>query len=144
VRRVPIDARDVDALSAASVRRTIAAATLLRGLPDARLVITGTRSDDIVSDRAAAVADQKPSTGLRLRHLGAAGPRRQEVHLEDDGALVLSVGKDAVALHLGKGPYRQTSSRRAASSPLAGRHAQASVVFLDNDAHPERVVVRMR
>ena len=27
---------------------------------------------------------------------------------------------------------------------LASRHAQASVVFLDNEAHPERVVVRMR
>jgi cell division protein FtsQ len=27
---------------------------------------------------------------------------------------------------------------------LARRKANASVVFLDNDAHPERVVVRMR
>ena len=50
VRRVPIDARDVDALSAASVRRTIAAATLLRGLPDARLVISGTRGDETVPE----------------------------------------------------------------------------------------------
>jgi cell division protein FtsQ len=111
-------------------------------------IVTGTRSDDIVSDRAAAVAMIKKALDLALdyEHLGAAKFLPvQEVHLEDDGALVLSGGKDAVALHLGKGPYRQSLEQASrVLGELAGRHAQASVVFLDNDAHPERVVVRMR
>jgi len=79
-------------------------------------------------------------------HLGVAKHLRvQEVHLEDDGGLVLVVGKDAISLRLGKGPYRQTLEQASrVLGELAGRHAQASVLFLDNEAHPERVVVRMR
>jgi uncharacterized SAM-binding protein YcdF (DUF218 family) len=50
VRRVPTDAHDVGALSAPSVRRTIDAATLLRDLPDTRLVITGSREDETVPE----------------------------------------------------------------------------------------------
>ena len=78
VRRLPIDARDVDALSAASVRRTIAAATLLRGLPDARLVISGTgrgrngagkRSDGRHSPaRSACARTRSKSSRPRSRH----------------------------------------------------------------------------
>jgi len=79
-------------------------------------------------------------------HVGAAKQLPvQEVHIEDDGALVLSVGKDAIALRFGKGPYRQSIDQASrVLGELAGRRAQASVVFLDNEAHPERVVVRMR
>jgi len=111
-------------------------------------IVTGTRSDDIVNDRAGAVAMIKKALDLAFdyEHVGAAKFLPvQEVHVEDDGALVLSVGKDAVALRLGKGPYRQTLEQASrVLGELAARHAQASVVFLDNEAHPERVVVRMR
>jgi cell division protein FtsQ len=58
---------------------------------------------------------------------------------------VLVVGKDATALHLGRGPYRQNLEQASrVMAELQNRRGQASVVFLDNDAHPERVVVRMR
>jgi cell division protein FtsQ len=111
-------------------------------------VVTGTRSEDIVKDRGGAVAMIKKALDLALdyEHLAAAKQLPvQEVHIEDDGALVLSVGKDSVALHFGKGPYRQSLDQAGrVLGELAGRRAQASVVFLDNDAHPERVVVRMR
>jgi cell division protein FtsQ len=111
-------------------------------------VVTGTHSEDIVKDRAGAVAMIKKALDLTVdyEHLAAAKQLPvQEVHIEDDGALVLSVGKDAVAIRFGKGPYRQSLEQASrVLGELAGRHAQASVVFLDNDAHPERVVVRMR
>jgi cell division protein FtsQ len=111
-------------------------------------VITGTRSDDIVKDRAGAVAMIRKALDLAAdyEHIGPARALPvQEVHLEDDGALVLSVGKDAIQLRFGKGPYRQSLEQASrVLGDLAGRHAQASVVFLDNEAHPERVVVRMR
>jgi cell division protein FtsQ len=111
-------------------------------------VVTGTHADDVVKDRAAAVAMIKKALdlGFEYEHTGPAKLLPlQEVHLEDDGALVLSVGKEAISLRLGKGPYRQTLEQATrVIGELSGRHAQASVVFLDNDAHPERVVVRMR
>jgi cell division protein FtsQ len=111
-------------------------------------VITGTRPEDIVKDRDAAVAMIKKALDLvsDYEHLGPAKHLPvQEVHIEDDGALVLSVGKDPIALRLGKGPYRQSLEQASrVLGELANRHAEASVVFLDNEAHPERVVVRMR
>jgi cell division protein FtsQ len=111
-------------------------------------VITGTKSEDILKDRAGAVAMIKKGLDLAAdyEHIGPAKQLPvQEVHIEDDGALVLSVGKDAVALRFGKGPYRQSLEQASrVLGELAGRRAQAAVVFLDNEAHPERVVVRMR
>jgi len=50
VRRLPLDARDYGALSGPSVRRTIDAVTLVRSLPDARLVITGTGKEESVPE----------------------------------------------------------------------------------------------
>jgi len=119
-----------------------------RGDPYDLPVVTGTRPEDIVKDRAMAVAMIQKALDLAsdYEHVGPAKLLPvQEVHLEDDGGLVLTVGKDAIQLHLGKGPYRrgiEQASRVLAE--LGARRAQASVVFLDNDAHPERVVVRMR
>ncbi len=111
-------------------------------------VITGTHPDDVVKDRAGAVAMIKKALDLAFdyEHVGPAKLLPvQEVHIEDDGGLVLSVGKDVIALRLGKGPYRQTLEQaNRVLGELASRHAQASILFLDNDAHPERVVVRMR
>jgi cell division protein FtsQ len=119
-----------------------------RGDPYDLPVVSGTRAEDIVKDRAMAVATTRKALDLvsDYEHLGAAKQLPvQEVHLEDDGGVVLTVGKDAIQLHLGKGPYRrglEQASRVLAE--VAARRAQASVVFLDNEAHPERVVVRMR
>ncbi len=111
-------------------------------------VVTGTHPEDVVKDRRGAVAMIKKALDLAFEYerMGAAKSLPlQEVHLEDDGALVLEVGKEPISLRLGRGPYRQTLEQASrVIGELAGRHAQASVVFLDNDAHPERVVVRMR
>jgi cell division protein FtsQ len=111
-------------------------------------VVTGIRAEDVGEDRAAAVALVRRALDL-VTDYGHTGPAKshpvQEAHLEDDGSIVLVVGKEATALHLGRGPYRQSLEQAArVLGEIGSRKGQASVVFLDNDAHPERVVVRMR
>jgi cell division protein FtsQ len=69
----------------------------------------------------------------------------QEVHLADSGDVVLTAGKEGITFELGKEGYRRKllmgeqvvgEMRRKGRSP--------GIVFLDNQAHPERVVVRMK
>ncbi len=111
-------------------------------------VVSGIRAEEVAEDRAAAVSSIRRALDL-IADYGHTAPAKshpaQEAHLEDDGGIVLVVGKDATALHLGRGPYRQSLEQASrVLGELQNRKAQASVVFLDNDAHPERVVVRMR
>jgi cell division protein FtsQ len=111
-------------------------------------VVTGVRADDVIKDRVGAIASIRRALDLvtDFEHVGPAKSFPvQEVHIEDDGGLVLAVGKEAIRLHMGKGPYRQgLDQANRVLGELGNRRASASVVFLDNDAHPERVVVRMR
>ena len=111
-------------------------------------IVSGVRAEEVADDRAAAVSVIRRALDL-ITDYGRTGPAKshpvQEAHLEDDGGIVLVVGKDATALHLGRGPYRQSLEQASrVLAELQNRRGQASVVFLDNDAHPERVVVRMR
>ena len=64
VRRLPRDASDYGALSGPSVRRTIDAVTLVRSLPDARLVITGTGKEESVPE-SEVMADLARQMGVR-------------------------------------------------------------------------------
>ena len=111
-------------------------------------VISGIRAEDVAEDRIAAVSLIRRALDLvaDYEHTSPAKSHPvQEAHLEDDGGIVLVVGKAATALHLGRGPYRQSLEQAGrVLAELQNRKGQASVVFLDNDAHPERVVVRMR
>ncbi|HSC89111.1 MAG TPA: FtsQ-type POTRA domain-containing protein [Polyangiaceae bacterium] len=76
--------------------------------------------------------------------LGRAFPP-EELHLDERGHAVLTVGRQGVALHLGAPPYQQKLARavRVLGKVEAGA-AEPGVVFLDNEAHPERVVVRVK
>jgi cell division protein FtsQ len=69
----------------------------------------------------------------------------QQVHVTDEGGLDVVVGRDAVVLSLGRGPYRVKLERAArALAEVERRKGRAAVVFADNDTHPERVVARLR
>jgi len=111
-------------------------------------VVSGIRAEEVAEDRDAAVSLIRRALDLITDYEHTAPAKShpvQEAHLEDDGGIVLVVGKDATALHLGRGPYRQSLDQASrVLAELQTRRGQASVVFLDNDAHPERVVVRMR
>jgi cell division protein FtsQ len=111
-------------------------------------VISGIRAEEVAEDRAAAVGLIRRALDVvgDYEHTAAAKAHPvQEANLQDDGGIVLVVGKSATALHLGRGPYRQSLEQASrVLFELANRRGQASVVYLDNEAHPERVVVRMR
>ena len=68
-----------------------------------------------------------------------------EVHVQADGAFLLVVGHDAMSLVLGAPPFRRKLDQAArVVAELDKRGAKADSIMLDNDARPERVVVRMR
>ncbi|HMR80250.1 MAG TPA: FtsQ-type POTRA domain-containing protein [Polyangiaceae bacterium] len=111
-------------------------------------VLTGVTPDGVANHREREV--QRLGTGVEvLRHweridLSKTYPA-QEVHLTGGGDVVLSVGKSGIALHLGPGPWRKKllmAERVLLRMSAKGR--MPGIVFLDNVAHPERVVVRMR
>ena len=69
----------------------------------------------------------------------------EELHIGEAGRITLTVGKEGMTLELGKGSFRQRllmAERVVGEARRAGR--APSIVFADNEAHPERVVVRMR
>jgi cell division protein FtsQ len=71
--------------------------------------------------------------------------RAQEVHLNPDGAVVLVVGTSGISLHLGHGPWPKKLLMVAEVLRQFERQKELpGIVFLDNELHPERVVVRMR
>jgi cell division protein FtsQ len=69
----------------------------------------------------------------------------EEVHLEPEGSTVLTVGRDGIALRLGRTDWRLKLAMAArVIGKLQAKGATPGVVFLNNEAHEERVVVRMR
>jgi cell division protein FtsQ len=111
-------------------------------------VITGVGPRDLALDRARAV--ERIGVGLEVLREYESLPvgktfEPEEVHLEPGGAVTLTVGKRGMTLALGTGPFRQKllmAARVIAKVQATGE--LPGIVFLDNEAHPERVVVRMR
>ncbi len=111
-------------------------------------VLTGISGAEVARDRvgversvvrALDVVDELQKTSLAQRY------PVEEVHLEADGTLSLVVGTDGIAIHLGRPPFRgKLEQAERVFAELEKRKAQPSIVFLDNDNSPERVVVRMR
>jgi cell division protein FtsQ len=118
------------------------------GDPSSVPVITGLVPEDVASNRDGAVKRIRDALEL-LNEYERRGPSKeypaQEVHLGDDGTMRMTVGRNAVTIELGSPPYRRKVLRAAQVLGEVGRRkADPAVVFLDNEAHPERVVVRMR
>jgi len=111
-------------------------------------VLTGVKLEDLAKDRPGSVA--RLATGLTVLEHYERLPvsrvqRAQEVNLAPDGAVVLVVGTRGVSLHLGQGPWPKKLLMVAEVLRQFERQKELpGVVFLDNELHPERVVVRMR
>jgi cell division protein FtsQ len=111
-------------------------------------VLTGISPDRLAEDRprelervALALEVLRQYGRLPLGQEHAA----QEVHLADDGGIVMTVGEDAVTLELGHPPWRKKLLKAArVLGSVRAKGQLPGIVFLDNEAHPERVVVRMR
>ncbi|WP_437735910.1 cell division protein FtsQ/DivIB [Sorangium sp. So ce1335] len=111
-------------------------------------IVTGITGEQVARDRAGVVIAVRRLLDVVEDMMRAGIARRypiQELHIERDSSVVVTIGKEGIALHLGQPPYRDKVGQASrVLTELAQRKASASVIFLDNDAHPERVVVRMK
>lgn len=111
-------------------------------------IVTGIAAEKVVQDRPgiAIAVRQALDVVTELERAGVAKRYPiQEVHVDKDGILVVVIGKAAITIQLGSAPFRgKIEQARRVLAEIAARKADASMIFLDNDAHPERVVVRMR
>jgi len=111
-------------------------------------VVTGIRAEELKND--------PESVGRRLRGalelLADLDQERvserfpiQELHLDEIGNITVTAGAEGLSLVFAEPPYRAKVKKAVRIfAELRGRQAKADVVFLDNRAHPERVVVRVR
>ncbi len=111
-------------------------------------VVTGLTADGIGADREAATKSIRRALDLAAEYERAPMAARaplEEVHIESGEALTLFVGKNAVALELGAAPFhRKLEEAAKVLAELDKRGAKADAIMLDNEAHPERVVARVR
>jgi cell division protein FtsQ len=111
-------------------------------------VITGVSVEE--PGREPALERRRIATALEvLRHYERTSLARlhpvQELHLAPGGDVVVTVGKSGIALHLGTGPWaKKLAMAERVLGRLRGQKGSVAMMFLDNRAHPERVVVRMR
>jgi cell division protein FtsQ len=111
-------------------------------------IITGIEPQVLTDDREGAqrmvktaldLVDAYDRTGLGLR------APIEELHYEKDGAMSVVVGKSATTVSLGPPPWKRKLDQAVrVFAELDRRGQKPDTVFLDNEAHPERVVVRMR
>ena len=111
-------------------------------------LITGASPENLQRDRKREI--ERIQTGLEVLHQYERVPLSrvypaEEVHLADAGDVTLTCGKDGVSLELGTGPWRKKLlMAEEVVQELRKKGRTPGIVFLDNVAHPERVVVRMR
>jgi cell division protein FtsQ len=111
-------------------------------------VLTGVSTADLARDRTAAIERLKTGLDLLRQYERLAVSRvhpAEEVALAQSGHAVLTVGQKGIALELGRPPYaRKLTMAGQVLAELGAKGRTPGIVFLDNEAHPERVVVRMR
>ena len=111
-------------------------------------LISGASPENLQRDRKREI--ERIQTGLEVLHQFERVPLSrvypaEEVHLADAGDVTLTCGKDGVSLELGTGPWRKKLlMAEEVVGELRKKGRTPGVVFLDNQAHPDRVVVRMR
>ncbi|HLV68372.1 MAG TPA: FtsQ-type POTRA domain-containing protein [Polyangiaceae bacterium] len=111
-------------------------------------VVTGISPEGIARDRRREL--ERLERGLEVLAKYARLPMArsypaQEVHVDRGGRVRLTVGEEAITLSLGGSDF----DKRLAMAERVVREARAlgrvpGIVFADNQAHPERVVVRMK
>ncbi|MCA9587720.1 MAG: FtsQ-type POTRA domain-containing protein [Myxococcales bacterium] len=111
-------------------------------------VVTGIAVGDLVADREGTTrliqraldlaADYEHGPLAKLRPL-------QEVHAAPNGDMSLVVGKSIVTLRLGAPPYRRKLEQAVrVLAEVDRRGGKPEVVMLDDEARPDRAVVRMK
>lgn len=111
-------------------------------------IVSGVTVEEIGVDRKRALERIAKGVAILTLYEGSSladNYEAQQVHQDADGSVELVVGELGVTLALGKGPVEQKLLMAArVLGKVRGKGELPSVVFLDNEAHPERVVVRLR
>jgi cell division protein FtsQ len=111
-------------------------------------VVTGLTLQALLDDRDGATRTIRHALELANDYDRSPLAQRaplQEVHLEPAGDMTLVVGKAGLVLRMGRAPYRRKLEQAVRiMAELDRRGAKAETIMLDDDARPERVVVRMR
>jgi cell division protein FtsQ len=121
---------------------------LEQGDPTDLPLVTGLTAPELLEDRPGAelaiakaldIARQFAVTDIAQKH------PLQEVHVSKDGTWSLVVGKSGIRMQLGNSPFqRKFEQASRVFRELERRNAKAGSILLDNDARPDRVVVRMK
>lgn len=118
------------------------------GDPSDLQVITGISLQHLVEDREGTTRTIRRALDLAFdyeRTPLAHKATLQEVHVESNGEMTLVIGKTSVTVHMGASPYRRKLEQTArVMAELDRRGAKPDAIMLDNEARPDRVVVRMR
>lgn len=121
---------------------------LEEGDPTDLHVITGVRMQQLVDDREGATRLVRRALDLASDYDHSPLAQRsplEEVHVENNGEMTLVAGKTAFAIRLGAAPYRRKLEQAVrVVAELDRRGAKPDAIMLDNDARPDRVVVRVR
>ncbi|HVJ94385.1 MAG TPA: cell division protein, partial [Labilithrix sp.] len=111
-------------------------------------VVTGVTLKALVGDREGATRTIRGALDLAYDYDRSPLAQRsplQEVHVEPNGDITLVVGKSGVVLRMGLPPYRRKLEQAVRTvAELDRRGAKPDTIMLDDEARPERVVVRMR
>jgi cell division protein FtsQ len=111
-------------------------------------VVTGMTLKTLLDDREGAARTLRQALELIADYEHSPlSPRMpvQEAHVEPNGDMTLVVGKTSTALRMGAAPYRKKLEQAVRIvAELDRRGGKPDVIMLDDEARPERVVVRMR
>ena len=111
-------------------------------------IVTGITVQLLTEDKKGAEAAVKRGLELAAEYERTSLAKRsplQEVHVSGTLSSSLVVGKSAMTIELGEAPFRRKLEQAArVVAELDKRGAKADAILLDDDARPDRVVVRMR
>jgi cell division protein FtsQ len=111
-------------------------------------IVTGITLKQLVDDREGATRTVRHALDLAYDYDRCPLAQRspiEEVHVEPSGDMTLIVGKTGTVLRMGEGPYRRKLDQAVRIvAELDRRGAKPDTIMLDDEARPDRVVVRMR
>jgi cell division protein FtsQ len=111
-------------------------------------IVTGVALKTLVDDREGTTRTIRQALDLAYDYERSPLAQRsplQEVHVEPTGDMTLIVGKSGIVVRMGSAPYRRKLDQAVRIvGEVDRRGAKPDVIMLDDEARPDRVVVRMR